>query len=66
MWGIFLFHHYGMASNYPIVGSVHEQGADMLCVDGHVEWRPWWRWTAPTDASARRWNFDDQPHEEFW
>lgn len=48
------------------VGEKHQQGANMVFVDGHVEWAVKWRWLAATDAATRRWNFDHDPHRETW
>ena len=48
------------------IGTVHNQGANMVFLDGHVEWQHWWKWIEFSDAAARRWNYDNQPHEEFW
>jgi prepilin-type processing-associated H-X9-DG protein len=61
-----MFPKYSLTSNYPCVGAIHDQGANMLLLDGHVEWARWWQWTAQDDTAARRWNYDDQPHEELW
>jgi prepilin-type N-terminal cleavage/methylation domain-containing protein/prepilin-type processing-associated H-X9-DG protein len=48
------------------VGTLHDQGGNMVFLDGHVEWQRWWKWIGLNDTAARRWNYDDQPHEEFW
>ncbi len=49
-----------------LIGTVHNQGGNIVFVDGHVEWQRWWNWMALTDAAARRWNYDHLPHEESW
>jgi prepilin-type N-terminal cleavage/methylation domain-containing protein/prepilin-type processing-associated H-X9-DG protein len=46
--------------------TVHDQGGNMVFLDGHVEWQHWWKWIEFSDTAARRWNYDNQPHEEFW
>ena len=64
-----VFHY---ANSYPkldrsqTVGTVHNQGGNMVFLDGHVEWQHWWKWIEFSDAAARRWNYDNLPHEEFW
>ncbi|HEY5232618.1 MAG TPA: type II secretion system protein [Verrucomicrobiae bacterium] len=49
-----------------VVGTVHSQGGNMVFLDDHVEWQHWWKWVEFNDAAAKRWNYDNQPHEEFW
>jgi prepilin-type processing-associated H-X9-DG protein/prepilin-type N-terminal cleavage/methylation domain-containing protein len=44
----------------------HAGGANMLFVDGHVEWQKQVVWTAPTDLRRARWNNDHEPHRETW
>jgi prepilin-type N-terminal cleavage/methylation domain-containing protein len=65
-WGIFTFTYRDLSNRIVAVGFIHDQGGNMVCVDGHVEWAHWWNWIAFNDTAARRWNYDDQPHEEFW
>jgi prepilin-type processing-associated H-X9-DG protein len=68
-WGVFhgVYIHSGADSNRPVrIGTVHDQGANMVFLDGHVEWARWWKWIEFSDAAARRWNYDNQPHEEVW
>jgi|SRR5665213_1278370 len=48
------------------IGVVHNQGGNMVFLDGHVEWQHWWKWIEFSDTAAKRWNYDNQPHEEFW
>ena len=50
----------------PVVGTVHNWGANMVFLYGHVEWNRWWKWIEFSDAAARRWNYDNQPHSEAW
>jgi prepilin-type N-terminal cleavage/methylation domain-containing protein len=65
-WGAFGFPYPYVTNRGGVIGFVHDQGGNMGCLDGHVEWQHWWEWNALTDAAARRWNYDDQPHEEYW
>lgn len=65
-WGIFTFTYQRPSSNAPVVGLVHNQGGNMVFLDGHVEWDRWWKWIELSDVAARRWNYDNQPHEESW
>lgn len=54
-------------ANRPVrIGTVHNQGANMVFVDGHVEWARWFKWVEFSAAAARRWNYDNEPHEEAW
>jgi len=48
------------------VGNWHDLGANMVFGDGHVEHASQTYWIAATDQSRRRWNNDNQPHEEWW
>ncbi|HVR35261.1 MAG TPA: DUF1559 domain-containing protein [Methylomirabilota bacterium] len=48
------------------IGGEHNSGANMVFLDGHVEWQTKRRWLAGTDHAARRWNFDNDPHREVW
>ncbi|HKX61509.1 MAG TPA: H-X9-DG-CTERM domain-containing protein [Verrucomicrobiae bacterium] len=48
----------------PQVGLPHSGGIQFLLCDGHVEFSAAVRFAeAPT---RRRWNNDDQPHDETW
>lgn len=47
-------------------GKNHAKGANMVFVDGHVEWAKKSDWLAATDQTTRRWNFDHDPHREVW
>lgn len=49
-----------------VTGTVHSQGGNMVFLDDHVEWQHWWKWIEFSDNAAKRWNYDNQPHEEFW
>lgn len=44
----------------------HAGGANMVFVDGHVEWQKQVVWTAPTEFRRARWNNDHEPHREIW
>ncbi len=50
----------------PALIALAYQGDNMVFLDGHVEWQHWWKWIERSDAAAKRWNYDHQPHEEFW
>jgi prepilin-type processing-associated H-X9-DG protein len=47
-------------------GNRHNNGANIVFCDGHVEWQKQTKWTGLTDAAARRWNNDNQPHSNLW
>ena len=47
-------------------GNRHKKGANMAFCDGHVEWARQPKWIEQTDAAARRWNNDNQPHRPLW
>ncbi|MES1180695.1 MAG: DUF1559 domain-containing protein [Verrucomicrobiota bacterium] len=49
-----------------VVSTVHSQGGNMVFLDDHVEWQHWWQWIERSDTATKRWNYDNQPHEEFW
>ncbi len=51
---------------YSLIGTLHDQGSNVVFVDGHVEWEKWWQWIALNDTAARRWNYDHSPHDELW
>jgi prepilin-type N-terminal cleavage/methylation domain-containing protein/prepilin-type processing-associated H-X9-DG protein len=68
-WGVFqsVYVQREAAADRPVrIGTVHNQGANMVFLDGHVEWAHWSRWIEFSDRAARRWNYDNQPHEELW
>jgi len=66
-WGRFIvWRAFGDADNRSGVGNVHSGGANMVFVDGHIEWARKHEWLAPTDEATRRWNYDNEPHPEFW
>lgn len=44
----------------------HNGGANMLFCDGHVEYAKWKHWMAATASARRRWNYDNEPHQELW
>jgi len=47
-------------------GTRHRDGANIVLVDGHVEWQKQTNWIALTEFAARRWNNDNQPHRNRW
>ncbi|MGC8744827.1 MAG: DUF1559 domain-containing protein [Verrucomicrobiia bacterium] len=68
-WGVFhgVYVQSALESSRPVrIGMVHSQGANMVFLDGHVEWKRWWKWVEFSDAAARRWNYDNEPHPEMW
>jgi prepilin-type processing-associated H-X9-DG protein/prepilin-type N-terminal cleavage/methylation domain-containing protein len=44
----------------------HQGGANVLFVDGHVEYGKYRDWVGHSDEVMRRWNRDHQPHPETW
>lgn len=65
-WGIFTFTYASLTPRPPVVGVIHSRGGNMVFLDGHVEWARWLKWVEFSDAAARRWNYDNQPHREKW
>ncbi|MBI2926411.1 MAG: DUF1559 domain-containing protein [Verrucomicrobia bacterium] len=49
-----------------VPGAVHRGGANMAFLDGHVEWAFKRDWVAANEQATRRWNYDNEPHPEFW
>lgn len=47
-------------------GDLHKKGANIVFCDGHVEWQKQTKWIELTEAAARRWNNDNQPHRDLW
>jgi len=50
----------------PGVGDWHNGRATMLFCDGHTESAKESEWIEASAQSRRRWNNDNQPHEECW
>ena len=48
------------------ISSRHNKKANMLLLDGHVQTDTLYYWTLPMAENRRRWNYDSQPHAEFW
>jgi prepilin-type N-terminal cleavage/methylation domain-containing protein/prepilin-type processing-associated H-X9-DG protein len=44
----------------------HNGGANILFVEGHVEYGKFREWVAHKDEVMRRWNYDFEPHRESW
>lgn len=65
-WGKFSVIYRHLFSRDWQTGTVHNQGGNMVFLDGHVEWQHWLKWIEFSDAAARRWNYDNQPHDELW
>ena len=40
-------------------------GANMLFVDGHVEWAKQAKWLSNEEKDVRRWNNDNEAHFEI-
>jgi prepilin-type processing-associated H-X9-DG protein/prepilin-type N-terminal cleavage/methylation domain-containing protein len=47
-------------------GRAHSGGANMVFCDGHSEYARQTNWMTPTISARRRWNNDNEPHEETW
>lgn len=47
-------------------GKHHSRGANIVFVDGHVEYAKQAKWIEKTDTIRRRWNWDNKPHPETW
>ncbi len=48
------------------VGETHQEGANMLFCDGHVEYAKQSKWLEASNERRRLWNNDNQPHPETW
>ena len=44
----------------------HNRGANILFIDGHVEYGKYRKWVEQRDDIMCRWNRDHQPHPESW
>ncbi len=44
----------------------HNGGANILCVDAHVEYGKYRKWVEQRDDVMSRWNYDHEPHPESW
>jgi prepilin-type N-terminal cleavage/methylation domain-containing protein/prepilin-type processing-associated H-X9-DG protein len=47
-------------------GTRHNNGANIVFCDGHVEWAKQSKWLEFNDSAASRWNNDHQPHRTLW
>lgn len=65
-WGEFIATYDHLSDREWVIGTVHNQGGNMVFLDNHVEWAKWPKWIELSDTAARRWNYDNAPHEEFW
>jgi prepilin-type N-terminal cleavage/methylation domain-containing protein len=65
-WSDFTGVYINQSDRCGLIGTVHSQGGNMVFLDDHVEWQHWWQWIALSDAAAKRWNYDNQPHRELW
>jgi prepilin-type processing-associated H-X9-DG protein len=48
------------------VADRHNQGANILFCDGHVEYDKQTNWMKPIEITRQRWNYDHQPHIQTW
>jgi prepilin-type processing-associated H-X9-DG protein len=44
----------------------HTRGANILFIDGHVEYGKYREWVEHRDDVMCRWNRDHEPHPESW
>lgn len=44
----------------------HNEGANIVFCDGHVEYTKITKWIERSDTAVRRWNPDNEPHPETW
>jgi len=51
--------------NYYGVNQDHDQGANLMFCDQHVEYAPQTQWLSAADENKRLWNHDNQSHPEF-
>jgi prepilin-type N-terminal cleavage/methylation domain-containing protein/prepilin-type processing-associated H-X9-DG protein len=65
-WGEFVLTYVHMTDRSWVIGTIHNQGGNMVFLDGHVEWQHWQQWIEFDETAAKRWNYDNQPHHEFW
>jgi prepilin-type N-terminal cleavage/methylation domain-containing protein/prepilin-type processing-associated H-X9-DG protein len=65
-WGEFTLTYVHMSGRESVIGTIHNAGGNMVFLDGHLEWSHWWKWIEFSETAARRWNYDNQPHHEFW
>jgi len=61
---IHFFRYRGVPVDPP--GDLHSRGANVVFCDGHIEWQKQVKWVELTEAAARRWHNDNQPHREAW
>jgi prepilin-type N-terminal cleavage/methylation domain-containing protein/prepilin-type processing-associated H-X9-DG protein len=52
------------AMNLP--ASRHNDGANVIFCDSHIELAKQATWTRKTESNCRRWNNDNRPHPETW
>jgi prepilin-type processing-associated H-X9-DG protein/prepilin-type N-terminal cleavage/methylation domain-containing protein len=48
------------------LSSRHNDGANVVFCDGHVEYGKQRKWTKASDWARRQWNADHEPHTETW
>jgi prepilin-type processing-associated H-X9-DG protein len=66
-WGTFTFSfQFGAPDPVTPIGRVHSGGGNMAFLDGHIDWGEPGKWLGPHEHAARRWNYDNEPHREFW
>lgn len=49
-----------------LVGTLHNGGANVVFIDGHVEYGKQRKWVETTESARRRWNNDYEPHPATW
>lgn len=65
-WGVLISLHVENSPKELFVSTVHQDGFNVGFFDGHVEWNKWWKLLELSETATRRWNFDNEPHPEFW
>lgn len=58
--------HVLLPMNYYGINKSHDDGANMLFCDGHIQYAKQSAWMARTADAKRLWFSDNQPHEETW
>lgn len=63
-WDISISPQASFASMWP--SRRHDQGANLVFVDGHVEFGRQAKLIEETEETRRRWNHDNEPHRDAW
>lgn len=48
------------------LNNMHQNGANAVFVDGHVEYKRRSAWTQASPVARQIWNNDHEPHPETW